>query len=195
MVLSFKQKKQFEGDEARALLWYNSVLLQGDDFISRNIFGEEYSDYVDNKWGCITKRKFGRPREVRFLQRELKMVDNFPVFAYDEKRAAIKVSVPRPEVTDHAEALKAAVLTTGSERLRQKLRPIYMDMKVARVHITASDRCTDAAFFDKGVLRAFWCPNEQLCRDVGTYFKLGQLFGCSPDYFDSIVRRANANRK
>jgi len=190
MVLSFKQKKQLEGDEKRALLWYDSVLLQGDDFLSRNIFREEYSTFVDKKWGCITKRKFGRPREVRFLQRELKMVDGFPIFAYDEQRAAIKVSIPRPEITDHAEALKAAVLTTGSERLRRILRPIYMDMKVPRIHVTYNDRCTDAAFFDQGVLKAFWTPNERLGKEVGTYFALGHRFGCSPEYFDSVIRRA-----
>lgn len=190
IVLSFKHKKQHEGYEDQAQLWYSSVLLQGDDFISRNIFGEEYSTFADAKWGCITKRSFGTAKEVKFLQRGLDMVRGQPRFSYDVERAKIKVSMPRPELYDHAEALKAAVLSTGSEELLNLLRPFYMDCKVPRVYITRDDRCTDAAFFDPGVLNTFWSANERLGKEVGTYFRLGNDYSMTPDYFDSVLRRA-----
>ena len=193
IVLSFKQAK-LQQDEEKALLWFDSVLLQGDDFISRNIFGEEYSDFADAKWGCITKKSFGRAGEVRFLQRQLQFVNGQPRLAYDLERAKIKVSVPRPELYDHAEALKAAVLSTGNDELRGILREKYMKMKVPRIYIANGDRCTDAAFFDSGVLATFWSANEKLKKDVGTYFKLGLNYSMTPEYFDSVVRRA-ANRK
>lgn len=193
IVLSFKQAK-LDKDEKKALLWFDSVLLQGDDFISRNIFGEEYSTFADAKWGCITKKKFGKAGEVRFLQRQLQMVNGQPRLAYDLERAKIKVSMPRPELYDHAEALKAAVLSTGSEELRAILREKYMKMKVPRIYIANGDRCTDAAFFDPGVLATFWSGNEKLKKEVGTYFRLGYDYSMTPDYFESVVRRA-AQRK
>ena len=174
IVMSFKQSK-LKTDEEKALLWFDSVLLQGDDFISRNIFGDEYSDFADAKWGCITKKSFGRAGEVRFLQRQLQMVDGQPRLAYDVERAKIKVSMPRPELYDHAEALEAAVLSTGDDTLRGTLRAKYMRMKVPRIYIDSGNRCTDAAFFDRGVLRTFWSANNLLKKDVGTYFKLGYV--------------------
>ena len=96
------------------------------------------------------------------------------------RSAKIKVSIPRPELYDHAEALKAAVLSTGDDRLRGILRSKYMQMKVPRVYIANGDRCTDAAFFDRGVWKTFWSANNQLKRDVGTYFKLGLTYSMTP---------------
>ena len=109
------------------------------------------------------------------------MVDGQPRLAYDVERAKIKISVPRPELYDHAEALKAAVLSTGNEALRGILRDQYMRMKVPRIHLDNGDRCTDAAFFDAGVLKTFWSANEKLKKEVGTYFKLGLTYSMTKD--------------
>lgn len=189
IVLSFKQHK-LETCEDLALLWYLTVLLLGDDFISRNIFGAEYSTFTDNKWGCITKAVFGGAKKVRFLQRQLQWVKGQPRFAYDLERAKIKISIARKELYDHAEAIKATVLSTGSEQLLEQLRPFYIKMKVPKVILSAGDRCTDAAFLDEGVLNTFWSANNQLKRDVGTYFKLGNKFSMTPNYFDDVYNRA-----
>ena len=123
------------------------------------------------------------------------MVDGQPRLAYDVERAKIKVSVPRPELYDHAEALKAAVLSTGDGTLRGILRAQYMRMKVPRIYIDSGDRCTDAAFFDAGVLKTFWSANNLLKKDVGTYFKLGLTYSMTPDHFENVVRRATKDKR
>lgn len=189
IVLSFKQHKLREREQD-ALLWFFSVLLTGDDFVSRNKFGLEYSVYTDNKWGCKTKAVFGNVEKVKFIQRLLKMVNGAPRFCYDIKRARLKISIPRKDLYDYGEAIKAAVLSTGDEELADKLRKHYIEMRIPKLHVTRDDRCTDAAFFDKGVLQTFWSPNEKLKREFGTYFTLGQKYSMHPDYFENVVNRA-----
>jgi hypothetical protein len=189
IVLSYKQQR-LKDSEADALMWFFSVILTGDDFLSRNKFGIKYSHFADKKWGCKTKAIFGNVEKVKFIQRFLKMVDKQPRFCYDLERAKVKISMPRKDLYDYAEALKAAVLSTGDEGLAEILRRHYVKMKVPRLYITRDDRCTDAAFFDPGVLKSFWSANEKLKKDVGTYFKLGEKFSMHPDYFESVVNRA-----
>lgn len=189
ILLSYKQLRLADREQD-ALLWFDSAILQGDDFLSRNVFGEDYSDFADKKWGCITKKSFGSAEEVRFLQRKLHMYEGQPRLSYDVARAKIKASFPRPELRDHAEALKQLALATGDDELREVLREVYLEMKVPRVSISGDGRCTDAAFFDKGVMATFWSGNDKLKKETGTYYALGFAYGMHPDYFDSVVRRA-----
>lgn len=189
IVLSYKQLR-LRDREQDALEWFFSVILTGDDFLSRNKFGIDYSKFADGKWGCKTKPIFGNVEKVKFIQRFLKMVDKQPRFCYDVERAKVKISMPRKDIYDYAEALKAAALSTGDEDFAEILRKHYVEMKVPRLYVTRDNRCTDASFFDKGVLRSFWSANEQLKRDSGTYYRLGENYSMHPDYFESVISRA-----
>jgi len=199
LTISFKHKKQFEAIEKKDPLleknvqtWYQSILLQGDDFISRNIFGDEYDKYVDSRFGTITKAAFGDVSTCKFLQRSIRWRGKLPQLVYDSNRAKIKMCMPRESAADQADALKSIILSTGDPTLIPHAFKAFKKLDVSPLHISDSPDIagyTGSALFDAGVLERYWIPGKDIVKQTGTLRALGVKYGIHPDYLQTVLAR------
>jgi hypothetical protein len=163
-------------DPARLDTWYRSALVQGDDFLSRNMFGSYYDIWVDKVFGTITKGKFGNHRQVRFLQRFINWESELPMLVYDQERAAIKVCAPRTDMADLASAIKSIALSVGPHPWLPILKEAYEECNVdfgEQIEGSEGARNGDN-IFNMEDMRRFWSPNHDVMRDTGTMRNLAK---------------------
>jgi hypothetical protein len=175
--------------EAALRRWKKSVIVHGDDFISRNVFAN-YDSYADDVWKTKTKTSTGTAASTRFLQRHLRWEGDVPQLVYDVERAKIKMCAPRPDMVTLAESIKSILLSTGSYELAAQVKPFVEGLGVRPLTVAEGkdNANTSSAFLNKGVLQRFWLPNQRLARDTGTSLALGEDFGIHPDYLDSLMK-------
>lgn len=150
--------------------WIKSVILQGDDFKSRNLFGKYFDKWVDLVFGTKTKTKTGNHKEVKFLQRSINWEGKLPMLTYDQARAAIKICAPRTDLKDLGSAIKSIALSVGPHPWLPILREAYQKCNLdfaqeMEGHIGA--KCGDNILNDDD-MRRFWLPDHQVMRDTGT---------------------------
>lgn len=163
-------------------IWFRSVLLQGDDFISRNIYGSYYDKWVDLVFGTKTKGGSGDYTQVRFLQRHVNWEGPLPRLVYDQKRAAIKICAPRNDMADLASAIKSIALSVGPHPWLPTLKEAYEKCRVdfgSMINDSYGARCGDNILNPEDMKR-FWSPNHQVMRDTGTMRSLSK-YGMHPE--------------
>lgn len=150
--------------------WIKSVVVQGDDFESRNLFDGYFDKWVDLVFGTKTKSKTGNFEQVRFLQRQIRWEGNLPMLTYDQARAAIKVCAPRTDVKDLGSAIKSIALSVGPHPWLPILREAYEKCNLdfaQEMEGNMGARCGDNILNDDD-MRRFWLPDHQIMRDTGT---------------------------
>lgn len=150
--------------------WLRSVIDQGDDFESRNLFDGYFDKWVDLVFGTKTKSKTGNYSEVRFLQRHISWEGKLPTLVYDQARAAIKICAPRTDIKDLGSAIKSIALSVGPHPWLPILREAYGKCNLDFAQTMEGNmgaRCGDNILNDDD-MRRFWLPDHQVMRDTGT---------------------------
>jgi hypothetical protein len=193
-----KRLRETPEDEKQVLDWLESSVVQGDDFISRNVrsVSAEFDEWCDAFFGTKTKSVTGNCYTTRFLQRSIRWIDTakcpLPILGYDSERAKKKMCAPRVDEGTMAESIKSIVLSTGDTELAAKVRPFVEDLTTVSKHVVnpqATGATVDMAVLDRGVLQRVYLPTHAVKRDTIDSLRLQRSHGMHPDYHDSLRKR------